>query len=398
MKRFSKFLFLLMTVAVLPGCTSDNESATNLAEQGPPMVRQLFLIETYENSAGATVTREALGFGYHADVNPDVVHPVTTALPLSPEPIRVVVDELLVGNSLEEIGCFSTVDEDSYATVPEGTTPDDIALCTTPRDPNLPGNEDDLVLLRETCKGEHAVCVREDGTPVGVIDITPMPDGDGAADDLRFIDGAVGIRCGDIDVPMDLNNSFWQPSGNQFVPTSGGTKAIGPAVFLKPLNGLPTGSTCTVVFADSVTDKSGNRVCAPKLAGAPNDGSVWPPSVDCPDGDTSAVQFQTGGLAVLTTLPANEQMNVARTTTGQTYADIRLDFNAAVDVDSISNISISPALAFTVTAAEPQRMTLRIAGGYAASTTYTVTVPVTVTDFFGIAMPAVYTFTFTTRA
>ena len=66
--------------------------------------------------------------------------------------------------------------------------------------------------------------------PVGILDVNQ----DGAADDTRFIAGAVGIKCGAIDVPIDLDNSYWNPSGDQNEPAMGGFDALGPAIVLAP--------------------------------------------------------------------------------------------------------------------------------------------------------------------
>ena len=44
------------------------------------------------------------------------------------------MDELLVGNALEEIACRAVVDDDAFARVPLGATPDDIAKCTVAQD------------------------------------------------------------------------------------------------------------------------------------------------------------------------------------------------------------------------------------------------------------------------
>src|SRR6185503_18058199 len=136
----------------------------------------------------------------------------TAGAAASAQKIRVVMDELLIGNYLEEIACNTIVDDDQFQIVPVGATPDDIANCAQAAD-----------VLVDTCKGEHAVCLCEipggcnvgatvvqPGLPVGILD----EDDDGTSDAHQFIAGSVGLRCGansDIDVPMSPQRSYWQP-------------------------------------------------------------------------------------------------------------------------------------------------------------------------------------------
>jgi hypothetical protein len=113
--------------------------------------------------------------------------------------------------------------------VPIGTTPDDIAKCAVAKD-----------VLPSSCPGdmEHAVCICRNeggcgdtplGGPVGILDVNQ----DGAADDTRFVQGAVGLQCGTIAVPIDQNTSYWNPSGDQNRPAMGGFEALGPALVIR---------------------------------------------------------------------------------------------------------------------------------------------------------------------
>ena len=47
--------------------------------------------------------------------------------------LRIIMDELLVGNYLEEIACRGQVDDDAYDSVPTTATPSDIARCSVPK-------------------------------------------------------------------------------------------------------------------------------------------------------------------------------------------------------------------------------------------------------------------------
>lgn len=366
----------LALLGAAAGCT-EASSPTELNPEGPPMVMQMFMLERVTTG---TITREVTGlaFGDHPDFPAEDDRQVTNAVVFSPasQRLRVVVDELLVGNYLEEIACR----DGSYQRVPVGSTPDDIANCSV---------QDDV--LASTCVGEYAVCIGPNG-PIGVLD----EDENGSADDTRFIQGAARIDCGDgLEVPLSLSGSFWQPSGNQQVPAAGGFNALGPAVILQPGGlGLPTGSDCSVTFADTIVDKSGNRLCAPP------DGDI---TQDCEPGDTSLLTFRTEAFAIKGSVPQNNQTNVGlRISTSNDNARMILQFNVAlVQVDGAGNL---PADAFTLlegdtditsevvatrdAAPAVNQVTLLLPGGFQPSTTYTLTVGEGMRDPFGLPFPA----------
>lgn len=390
----------LLALAAVAGC-DDARSSTELNPEGPPMVRQILMTEVYSNAAGVFFSREnALAFGTH----PDLAFAtddgkVDTALAGPGQKMRVIVDELLVGNNLEEVACKGQVDEDAYSRVPLGTTPADIANCA--------GTQD---ILDARCKGIHAVCLNNTGAPVdipgqatpipvggpiGILDSVPEPDGDGAADSTHLIADAVHVQCtgqaGDtINAPMDLAGSYWQPSGNQQVPANGGVSVLGPALVLVPSQGLPTRSRCTLVFADDVIDRDGNRLCAP--AGG---------DVDMPcatDGDTSLISFGTETLRFKGNTPANNA-TVARLSPGTAnkYGFFSLSFNVFMSIDSLKNhVLITEGGAAVTSAYEIVQTTgatkyeFRFANpdgtgkptGFKPSTVYSVTVEPTVTDTF----------------
>src|SRR5262245_20671107 len=195
--------------AALAGCTGE-KSETELNPDGPPMIRQVLLNELQADGS----TQRAMAFGTHPDAADNGVpeRAVATAIARPAQRIRVIVDELLVGNYLEEILCRGVVDTDPgngglYAPVPIGATPDDIARCSVAED-----------VLPRTCPASNplSLCIGPDG-PVGVAEPDPMRPG---AIDTRFIQGAVTVRCGDLVAAMDLDASYWQPSGNQLVPAT----------------------------------------------------------------------------------------------------------------------------------------------------------------------------------
>ena len=381
---------VLATTTVVAGCT-DYESSTNLNPEGPPMVEQVRFRESYKTASGALNERRVFGFGTHPDALEAMAHPVTSAR-VKGNSFRVIMDELLVGNNLEEVGCRGNIDGDAYSRVPLGSTPDDIARCATAQD-----------VLSSTCKGDHAVCLCDldagctvaiagappitvaKGLPVGVDDKNQ----DGAADDTRFIRDSVGLKCGAINVPIDLDMSYWNPSGNQQVPAMGGFDALGPAIVLVPtMQGLPSNLDCQLVFAADVVDKQNIQVCAP-----PN-GDILS---DCTPGDTTKVAFKTEPMVF--------DSNVMTGATGVSRVDpIVLAGITTLDPTSITGITITagavPFTTFTVSITNMGQtlVVTPMAPGFAANTTYTLTATNGVKDTFGQSAPMPIVITFTTGA
>lgn len=377
---------------VLFSACSDTDSFTDLNPDGPPEILQVRLEETYLDSTQRFVERRVFAFGSHPMASDAEAHPVVTAS-ASSQQLRIVVDELLVGNTLEEVECRGPVDDDAYDAVPLGATPDDIAACAVASDS-----------LAVSCGGPKAVCLchRDGGCggvtrgqPVGVLDVNQ----DGAADNTGFRRGAVGIRCGSIDVPIDLDMSYWTPSGNQQVPAQGGFEALGPAIVLVPRGGtLPTSTPCGLTFSSDVRDKQGNVVCAPP-AGRSRDcdptlgGAACQAALECAEGDVSAVAFSVE--------PLRFSVSIADGAVGVGPADeIVGNANTSIAPTSLANITLTDGTAspaFTVTASFSTQFKITFATPLAAATTYTLTVPTTVTDSFGQGLPAPIVVHFTTQ-
>lgn len=391
MNRVLKLMYaVLATTTVVAGCT-DYESSTSLNPDGPPMVEQVRLKESY--AIGANMSeRRVFGFGTHPDALEAMVHPVTSAR-VKGNAFRVIMDELLVGNSLEEVGCRAVIDTDAYSRVPVGSTPDDIARCATAQD-----------VLPSTCKGEHAVCICDldagcnvivagsptpvnvpKGGPVGIDDKNQ----DGAADDTRLIRDSVGVTCGTINVPMDLDMSYWNPSGNQQVPAMGGFDALGPAIVLIPQAGLPSNIDCQLTFAADVVDKQGIRVCAPP------GGDILS---DCSPGDTTKVAFKTEPMYFLAAF--NSGATGISKTDPITFAGITpLDPSATTAVTTTTGGTPVAGVTVTIPAANKDFLLVTPpVGGFAPNTTYTITLTTGVKDAFMQALPAPFVLTFTTGA
>ncbi len=378
-------------LAILAGaaCT-DTDSATELNPEGPPMIRQVRLTERYLDSFMLEQTRRVFAFGTHPLAFPEEVHPVQSAVAMG-NSLRVVMDELLVGNNLEEIACRGTVDNDmhpEHGRVPLGADPDDIARCSVAND-----------ALASTCKqsDRESVCICRratgclrggeivpEGDPVGVLDRNL----DGSSDDMRFIPGAVGIQCGSIPVPLsfgaipNIARSYWNPSGDQNRPAMGGFEVLGPAIVLVPAAALPTIIECGLVFSSEVVDKQGEQVCAP-----PN-GDL---AAGCTPGEVSAFSFRVEPLKVE---PPQVTTNVPR---GEPVLfPLR---RAPVDPATLGGIQIVPTPPGTVTftySASPMGISIAVMGGWAAQTEYAVTFPTTLTDTYGQALPQPVTYRFTT--
>ena len=391
-RRISHWLLALPAIAAI-ACT-DPTSATALHPEGPPMVQQVRLSERYTVD-GASQERVVFAFGTHPDATPSDEHPVTTAQPVDNK-LRIIMDELLRGNDLEEIACRAEITPgNSFSRVPVGATPDDIARCAVPRDAlssRCPGSNPLSVCLcakEGGCQSMTDSFVTPEGAAVGVFD----NDRDGAADQTRLIAGAVGIQCGTIAVPIDRTMSYWTPSGNQQKPALGGFDALGPAVVLVPQGALPTSMDCGVVFSPEVVDKDGNQVCAPP------DGDI---TRDCTPGDTTAVHFKVAEMTF--------SSSVTNAAAWKRTDDVAIDANVVLDPASITNATVTvtegpgPGTAYTQFQPMPGPAANRItihwtaADGLAAATRYTITVLTTVTDAYHQPAPQPVQFSFTTAA
>ena len=291
---------LVAGLAFHAACT-DTESATNLNPAGPPMIEQVVLTEAQIDMSGNENDNRIFAFGTLPGLDPTMEHSVMSAA-VTNQHLRVVFDEILVGNALEEISCRANVGPDgAFDKVPIGSTPDDIAKCSVAQD-----------VLKSSCKGDHAVClcqltggciVGSDtvamGDPVGVLDVNQ----DGAADQHRFIPTAVTLNCGSSKIMADPAKSYWYPSGDQQPPAQGGIEAIGPAIVFFPQGGnMPTNQTCTLSFDQSVVDKSGIQICAPQGGRTTEcSGNLDLCTQTCNPGDVSAFSFKSAALTLAET-------------------------------------------------------------------------------------------------
>jgi hypothetical protein len=410
---------MICVAFVALGACTNTDSATNLNPDGPPMIEQVRLTEIYDQM-GTKLSRPVFAFGTHPQAL-DSDYPasgVVTSAKAINQKLLIIIDEILVGNYLEEVACRGMVDDDSYDSVPVGSTPDDIAKCSGSKD-----------ALAAACVGDHAVCVGPQDPPntpcmadagciahrckganvatgtMGVCAYQPLgikdDNADGAADDTRFKPGAVGIKCGTVDVPIDLDKSYWNPSGDQQVPATGGFDALGPKIVLTPTGidltpgtpsyAMPTGLTCGLTFSPDIVDKQDIQVCAPES------GSIKNP---CTPGDVSLFQFTMEPLTVIL-------QGINDNDTGVQRGDIVAQPNVPVLAGTLGAITMTENGAaftkFSVSLPQPTTIAINVttcptcvATGLAAMTDYTITFPRAVTDLYSQGLPAPQVFHFQT--
>ena len=220
--------------------------------------------------------------------------------------------------------------------------------------------------------------------------------------------GSVNIVCqpatgAAITVPINLDSSYWNPSGDQQEPAEGGLDALGPAIVLVPSAALPTGTTCGLVFSPGVIDKTNMSVCIPQYGLPPgitddagNIGEGCTPTGN-PVTDYGQFSFKVEPLRLSDNTPQD----------GDTGVDLidnaSLTFVAPIDPTTVGNITVTqngaPYTDFTTALSQGnQRVTIMWTDPLQPSSTYVITVPTTVTDSFGQPMPAPVTITFQTAA
>jgi hypothetical protein len=346
-----------------------------LETDGPPRILQVLARErvavTDDEGHEHVELQARLAFGDHPDI--DVEHDdrvVGEAVARDGQRIRIVVDELLRGSSLEEIACA----DGSWSRVPVGTDIDDIARCAGA----------DL----SRCE---AVCIGDSG-PIGILDAN----GDGAIDDTRLIEGAVVLTCDGAVVPLDAGRSYYQPAGSQRLSTSSlGTDSLGPAIAIVPALGMRPGATCTLGFTD-VVDKQGIALCAS------GDGAA------CEPGDTSAIAFGVEPFMLASSEPHDGATEVALHGEDSTDATITIQLNAELVPATVTGAIKVMAGGMELhgvdtTMADDDEATIHITvpGGFEAGTEYKVTIAGGaggIKDRYDDALAKSYTITWTTAA
>jgi hypothetical protein len=314
------------------GCTGAPDDPLDTA--GPPRILQVLARErvtvTDDEGHEHVELQARLAFGDHAAI--DVEHDdrvVSDAVARDGQRIRIVVDELLRGSSLEEVACA----DGSWSRVRPGADIDDVARCAGA----------DL----SRCE---AVCIGDDG-PIGILDAN----GDGAIDDTRLVEGAVVLTCDGVNVPLDAGRSYYQPTGSQRLSTASvGTDSLGPAIAIVPAAGMRPGATCTLGF-DDVVDKQGIAL------------------------ETSAISFGVEAFTLASSEPHDGATGVALHDEDSTDATIAIQLNAELVPESVHGaIEISAGgvdlddLYPTMAADDEATIHITVPGGFKPGTEYKV--------------------------
>jgi hypothetical protein len=186
-------------------------------------------------------------------------------------------------------------------------------------------------------------------------------------------------------VPIDLNQSYWNPSGDQNKPAMGGFDALGPAVVITPEGALPTNQRCQLTFSPEVVDKQNIRVCAPP------EGDI---TKTCTPGDTSAFEFLSQPLTLF-----NGSFEDGDTGVDRMAPFVLLVASAPLAAGSLGAITVTqagqPFTGFNVTLPQPAVIRINWNAPLAPNTTYVIRIATTLTDLYGqpIVMPITYTFT-----
>ncbi len=366
------------TSLLFSAACGETDSKTGLNPDGPPMVRQVFVHETIEGGG----PRIGLAFGDHPDIEAEQDDRVVmAAVAKSTQPMRIVLDELVVGNTLEEIGCT----DGSFERVPLDADPDDIAACSP------------AVIEFGGCT---AVCANVGG--IKDEDGDGAPDIDGGRRMLEVAPGvlAVSLNCDGTNIPFDPFTSFYSPAGNQQIAAGPlGINSLGPAIVLRPISGLRSGAACALTIDASVVDKEGLGVCAPQ------NGDI---NQSCTPGDLSLVAWRTEVLALRQSDPGQDAVGVSTLTGAGPNKDFTLLFTADLGIDTLvgafalienpgaGEVDRTVDTTLTLNENDASNLTLTVAGGLAGDADYELRIAPTLTDTFGGALPQMSTLSFST--
>lgn len=238
----SRIVSLIGAVSLaMVGCDRE-ESMTLLHPDGPPEVSQVFVTELVDDGEGGLAAVLNLAFGEHPDACPvegdppfgcsDVGDGTVGQAALDTQKIRIVFDELLDGETIEQFQC-ACVAGGGDEPCPAGPTASlDPSACVD--NPNSTFNEQGKWLDSAN---------------------------DGVPDAMELLPDLVTIDCGGTLIVPGPLEGFYNPSGNQQVPVSTGlAEGIGPALVLTLTQTLPADTDCGITFpAGKITDKDGNE-------------------------------------------------------------------------------------------------------------------------------------------
>ncbi len=347
------------------GACSNPESKTLLRPEGPPEIRQIFAIDDDGVSK--------MAYGIHPDIidedptdqiTPPYANqagPVNNAI-VQGNRIRIIIDEILEGGTLEQFQCACFRLDGSGCTSRGFTFP--------------PGTTVDPTRCTDCLDDPVSTDINETGLCADI-------NFDGVPDNAYMIPDVVNLNCGVALVGNTEDGGWYNPSGNQLIPILGGTNALGPAVVLNPTI-LPTNADCVVEFASSVVDKDGLQV-------VPDPADTDPPG------------FHTEPMVLVSSSPDDGQTGVP------IASPIAITFNvellATLNESSLEVIEMVSGTAVPGTAAldpaDPATIVFTPTASLATDTVYQVTAKggaQGVLDSFSSPLPQDETFTFTTGA
>lgn len=391
-------LWAALALATLAGagCVKD-ESLFLLNPEGPPEVVAVFVdVEEepdYDNDGepGPTVgvyadlyAGHALAFGAHPDINNgNPVTPPIAEVTLD-SPIRVIFDELLDGQTMEQFKCACWDPDDSGSLAAVDNCPAGGQLYSDSPDVNsCTGCPDSM----DTPEDETGRC--EDATQ------------DGTPDDSVLKPGLATVSCdnsGFTTETSDEDSGDYQPSGSLVIPAFSTVDGLGPAFRFHPTFVFyPSEANCTLTMNanSTITDKDGVALAQ------------------------TQIPFTTTSTYIAATTVANNAMNVTPasadnpTTPTTEVRNFDITFNGPVD-GSPANLALvtmsctgagpTPGAA-TFNPAAPFRVRISTNPGYGVGRTCTVTIDSTFEDAWGnaaivnLAMPGMdRVITFTTAA
>jgi hypothetical protein len=359
---------LMLGAVGLGGCARE-DAPSDLVPAGDPEILELFVID------GDGVSKMAAGNHPEIKDDPDdniaAIYadkngPVLEAI-VSGNRLRVIFDELLEASTVEQFTCACYASGCATRGHTFTNTEVDVNRCTS--------------------------C--EDDTTTPTINETGQcldADFDGVPDDAFLQPQLASVQCtnttaGAVTVDISESEGWYNPSGNQQIPTALGTNALGPALVLAP-RAMPTDADCSVVINSAVTDKDGNTVPMPAFP----------------------LEFHTEPLLVVGTSPADGQ-------TGVTLANFDSDgdmvndvFRMDIQLNALIEVTIAADAVTVATGGNPVPGTTSVDAADAtlihwtsdaalsATTMYDVAIGTGVIDEFGSPLPQADSASFTTGA
>lgn len=261
-------LFAGLAFAALAGVTGcvEDESLFLLNPEGPPEVVAAFVtVETAPDYEVRAVYEEffvgvALTFGAHPDINEGA--PVTTAATTTilRSQVRVMMDELLDGRSVEQFkcACWHPFVSATGAITLAGTDGCPLGMPKFNDSPNP-----------DSCGG----CPDDEDTPEIETDRCEDANLDGVGDDSVLKPGVATVSCDNASFTTYALTEFdgdYQPTGSLILPASLSLVGVppidgmGPAFRFRPRNGFffPSSSNCNlnVNANNTIVDKDGNAL------------------------------------------------------------------------------------------------------------------------------------------